>query len=744
MTSALVMVVEDNAITRKTMRRTLEAEGLRVVEAPDGNTALAQAAAARPTLVQDMNLPDLHGFELLERLRAIPRLAAIPILAVTGAPPERGEGSGTAQFTDVLIKPVDPLRLVRVINALVQAQSADPVATERRLRAVVAEDDLVQRKLLRIHLGHWGFEVAEAANGSAALRIALAAPPDVVVSDLLMPEMDGLALCQAMRRTPALAAVPVVLVSSYHLDEIDCALAAKSGANAVVPRSAEMVELGDALRGLMRRGVSTAAQRWERDRSTRDDLSRLVDQVKREAGIRRALEDSHVAVSTLLPFFERFSELGSQSDAERIDVSKTAEELLAGYLDASGDALGCAFLVSPTAGLTLESQLGYRDPAATGLATFFGRRDLLERALRSGVAFQVPSSELAGDDIDAFLRRAGVTSMLLVPLVLRGKPFGVLALGSQRAARPPDALRVAEAVRGPIAQALALSRSVAELVISRQAFRGIVDSTSDSIVVTEASGQINYANPAALETFGCAAGELIGRPIGEILPFLEGSTDAGSGAGLRKDGRTFPAAATITAFEDSPGHMLRAYLIRDLSLRETLDQLAMLANRDGLTRLFNRRRFDEHLSTRLAEALRYKFCGALVMLDLDGFKAINDTHGHQAGDAVLVAVADVLVAGTRSSDFVARLGGDEFALELSHIHRDEVIAVATKLLRAVEAPIDWRGQALCIGMSAGIATYPQDGRALEHLVEAADAALYRSKRAGRRRVSVAEISGGDE
>jgi diguanylate cyclase (GGDEF)-like protein len=745
MTAPLVMVIEDNAITRKTMRRTLEAEGLRVVEAPDGSTALASAAAVAPALiVQDINLPDLHGYELLERLRALPGLATIPIIAVTGSPPERGGGSEAAQFTDVLIKPVDPPRLVRVIKALLFAHGVDHAGSQRRRRAVLAEDDLVQRKLLRLHLGHWGFDVTEAANGAAALKLAVAAPPDVVVSDLLMPEMDGLTLCQVMRRDAALAAVPVVLVSSYHLDEVDRRLAARSGAIAVVSRSAEMTELAEVLQGITRSAAPAGEPRLLRQRSTREDLSRLVDQVKREADIRQALEDSQVAVSTLLPFFERFSELGSGSDTERIDVAKTIEELLAGYLDASGAALGCAFLASPDGGLTLGSQLGYREPAIAGLCSFFGRLDLLERALGCGTALAIPSRDLTGDDISAFLRRAGVASMILVPLVLRGERFGVLALGSQRLARSTEELRVAEAVRGPISQALALSRSVAELVTSRQAFRGIVDSTSDSIVVADASGQISYANPAALETFGCAAGDLVGRPIGEILPFLGGAIDAGSGAARRKDGRAFPAAVTVTAFEDSPGHVLSAYLVRDLSVRETLDQLAVLANRDGLTRLFNRRRFDEHMTARLAEAARYRFFGALVMLDLDGFKAINDSHGHQAGDAVLVAVADVLAAGTRGSDFVARLGGDEFALELPHIRCDEAVAVATKLLRAVEAPIDWRGQSLSVGMSAGIAAYPRDGNTLERLVHAADAALYGSKRRGRRRVSTADMSEGEQ
>ena len=100
---------------------------------------------------------------------------------------------------------------------------------------------------------------------------------------------------------------------------------------------------------------------------------------------------------------------------------------------------------------------------------------------------------------------------------------------------------------------------------------------------------------------------------------------------------------------------------------------------------------------RLGEALRYEFSGALVMLDLDGFKAINDMHGHQAGDAVLKTVAEVLRSAMRTSDFVARIGGDEFALELPHIHMEDAILVASKLLEAVATPIQWYGRCYASG-----------------------------------------------
>jgi diguanylate cyclase (GGDEF)-like protein/PAS domain S-box-containing protein len=738
-TPQTIIVVEDNPITRKVLRLLLEGEGFVVVDAPDGKTALERAATVAPVLiVQDLRLPDITGFELLERLRALPGLAEVPIIAVTGFLPERATTPGTAEFTEVLIKPVAPSRLLQVIKALLVAHPVRP-GRQLRKRVLLAEDDLVQRKLMRLLLGQWGFDVTEAVNGAEALRLALTSTPDLIVSDLLMPELDGLGLCLAVRRTAALAAVPVVLVSSHHLDEVDLSLVSHSGAIAIVSRSHDMAELGAALTSVMAHEAATRVA--EPDRSVGEDITRLVGKLQREADARDALVESQAALSALLLFFERFADLAAQTAVERDNVDRTVDELLAAYLDASGASLGCAFLVpqdATAAALVLRSHIGYRGSTAADLPSFFDRRDLLERVLASGTTLELPSAEYRGADIDALLDRTDAASLLLVPLLIKDERLGVLVLGSHRSSSSLDRFRVAEAVRGPIAQALTLSRTVAELVTSRQAFRGIVDSASDGIVVADVSARITYANPAALSTFGYAAADLTGRSIYEILPFLQPGHVGRSGTGLRKDRTTFPSAVTITPFEDSPGHILHAHLVRDLGQRETLDQLATLVNSDGLTGLCSRRRFDEHMLSRLAEAQRYKISGALVLLDLDGFKAINDTYGHPAGDAVLKAVAAVVRAHTRGTDFIARLGGDELAVELPHTELAGAAAVAHKLLSAVREPIVWNGHTLRVGMSAGIAMYPGNGVTLEQLIGAADSALYESKRAGRNRVSSAE------
>jgi diguanylate cyclase (GGDEF)-like protein len=161
-----------------------------------------------------------------------------------------------------------------------------------------------------------------------------------------------------------------------------------------------------------------------------------------------------------------------------------------------------------------------------------------------------------------------------------------------------------------------------------------------------------------------------------------------------------------------------------------MQELARLANHDLLTGLVNRRRFEDELGARLAETRRYGTSGALLVLDLDRFKPINDEHGHAAGDAMLKAVAATLRATVRATDIVARLGGDEFAVVLPHTSVEGAATCAAKIIEGIGAlRVTFAGVALGVGVSIGIASFQGSGDALA----AADAALYDAKRAGRGR-----------
>jgi diguanylate cyclase (GGDEF)-like protein len=168
------------------------------------------------------------------------------------------------------------------------------------------------------------------------------------------------------------------------------------------------------------------------------------------------------------------------------------------------------------------------------------------------------------------------------------------------------------------------------------------------------------------------------------------------------------------------------------------EQAERLATTDGLTGLLNRRTFSAQIQGRLREAQRYNRPLSLLLLDIDHFKKVNDTHRHPAGDAVLRGVAGVAQKQARETDIVARYGGEEMALILPETDARGAHAIAERLRKAVGAagyPTE-RGN-LHVTVSVGVATWPGSGEAAEALLEAADKALYRAKQAGRNRVSAA-------
>lgn len=157
------------------------------------------------------------------------------------------------------------------------------------------------------------------------------------------------------------------------------------------------------------------------------------------------------------------------------------------------------------------------------------------------------------------------------------------------------------------------------------------------------------------------------------------------------------------------------------------NKLSTLSNNDSLTGIANRRFFNQHLYEVVNKASAMQSSFSILFIDLDGFKKVNDNYSHSAGDAVLIAVANLIKAVVRKSDLVARLGGDEFAVVLEGIDVDDAEQIAHKLLAAIEKPIVYEDHELSVGFSIGLASYPEHSTDVEQLFTFADDAMYDAK-----------------
>jgi diguanylate cyclase (GGDEF)-like protein len=162
------------------------------------------------------------------------------------------------------------------------------------------------------------------------------------------------------------------------------------------------------------------------------------------------------------------------------------------------------------------------------------------------------------------------------------------------------------------------------------------------------------------------------------------------------------------------------------------EQIKHLATHDSLTDLPSLRLAKDRLAMAINLARRYKKSVAVMFIDLDGFKAVNDTLGHDAGDYVLQQVAQRMLSCVRKTDTVARIGGDEFLIIATEINTpDNAAQIAEKVIHLVSKPVIFKGQQVVVGASIGIALFPDDGKDMDQLIKKADEAMYRIKKAGK-------------
>jgi diguanylate cyclase (GGDEF)-like protein/PAS domain S-box-containing protein len=303
-------------------------------------------------------------------------------------------------------------------------------------------------------------------------------------------------------------------------------------------------------------------------------------------------------------------------------------------------------------------------------------------------------------------------------------------------------------------------RDISERKKAEDKIKALLETAPDPIVEIDDDGRIVLANARTDELFGYERSEVVKRPIEKLFgersrelvsdwfhAVIAGADSAGNLAlgqdiwGQRKDGTEFPVDVTVSTVSTEDGLVITS-IIRDVTERKRFEtQLKHLADHDALTELFNRRRFEEELEEYAEYARRYKEKGAVLLLDLDRFKFVNDTHGHKAGDEVIRAVGNALRDSVRASDVVARLGGDEFAVLLKNVHRAEVERVADMMLEIVrqrELPIE--GRRTTMTTSIGIALFDEDV-ITENLLVNADLAMYAAKDVGGNRYEVSEDDG---
>ncbi len=286
-------------------------------------------------------------------------------------------------------------------------------------------------------------------------------------------------------------------------------------------------------------------------------------------------------------------------------------------------------------------------------------------------------------------------------------------------------------------QARALVGHIGSLPATDDMMRQLVDSSFDAIITFANDGRMLSCNRAAERIFGASAGVLIGSPVEALLPdrhglSLEALAQAGGSyelTGQAQGGRRFPVEATFSRIQVDEKWVGIA-ILRDITERKAQQaELERMALHDALTGLPNRTLFNDRIDRAIGAAKRAQRSLAVLLLDLDRFKDVNDTLGHDVGDLLLTEVGPRLQQPLRETDTVARLGGDEFAILLpGPTELQTACRVAERIVDGLRHPFEVRGLILEVGVSIGVALYPEHGQTGPELLQHADVAMYAAKR----------------
>jgi len=348
--------------------------------------------------------------------------------------------------------------------------------------------------------------------------------------------------------------------------------------------------------------------------------------------------------------------------------------------------------------------------------------------------------------------------------------MGLLALREARALVAARSVQIAVVAGGLFglclvgAMFVSLERENRRRIVAQEALErstllvsAVVEGTTDFIGVKDREGRYLLANGALASYFRRGAAEILGRTDADLMSQEAAvvvmkndreSMTAGEARvfeqALVNRGETRTFLSTKAPYRDAAGGILGVISIsRDITERKLLElEVAELAIRDPLTGLFNRRNMDETLVREIDRAKRKSLPVSVVMIDLDHFKRLNDTHGHAAGDAVLRRFAERLRASVRREDVVCRYGGEEFVVILPEVPHEKARERAEQWRAQVEEmTVEIGDQTLrSLSASLGVASFPAHGAAAADLLKAADAALYRAKAEGRNRVVVGEAA----
>ncbi|MBS1191883.1 MAG: response regulator receiver modulated diguanylate cyclase/phosphodiesterase with sensor(s) [Rhodocyclaceae bacterium] len=660
---------------------------------------------------------------------------------------------------------------------------------------LIVEDSPTQAELLRFILERHGFRTDLAANGREALQSLARQRPRMIISDILMPEMDGYALCAAVKADEKLKDIPVMLLTAlsdpsavlkglecgasgfftkpyeeeYLLARVDYLLANRELRRATAPAAGLEVEF----EGERFHVTAEPQQILDLLLSTYETaVHKNLDLIKAQEALRELNETLEQRVLDRTSDLARAEARLRQANRALRTISRCNEILVrANDEDTLLDRI-CQTIVA-TAGYRL-AWVGYAEPDEAGTlrpvakaGQEAGYLDSLEFTWRSPQPAVVPAAcaiqtgkpcvvpDIQAEPASSWrdeASRQGYRSALALPLHINGRIIGALSIDSADPhAFSDEEVKLLSELASDLSYGIGAlrargerERAEKELILASKVF----ESSAEGIIITDFNRNIVSVNRAFTEVTGYSEDEVIGKNPGFLASgrhdreFYRGMwaaiEQAGHWAGeiwnRRKNGNIYPEWLDISAVKSDVGDTVSYVgIFSDISQRKELEStLQHLVQFDALTDLPNRLLLNDRLNSAISRARRANEKFAVFSINLDHFKIINDAFGFITGDAILVSVAQRLMAFMREGGTLSRIEQDNFIALVGPIEKEQDSAqIAQAMLDAIGKPYTVEGHDVRLTASIGISFYPANGETAPELLETADVALDRARELGR-------------
>lgn len=553
------------------------------------------------------------------------------------------------------------------------------------------DDSPLNLKILQRFLEKQGWKVFIAEDGLTAITEINQVQPDIIVLDIMMPGIDGFEVCRRLKAAPATAEIPIIFLSAL-TDQKSIVKGLELGAVDYIHKPFQQEEIITRLQLQLKLHQTNQALLQKNQQ--------LEEQIEKTARTQAALMQSEINFAVAFnqspdPIF-----IYGRNSGCIMDVNQPF----------------CQFF-----GLTKQELVG----VSRQQFYFWVDEQQRQSFLRDLLLWQKDGLvKFENREIEVYDQEKQVRTMLL-------------------SGEPMEFNRV-DCLLFVMRDITERRKAEKQLKILSQA----CEQSPASIVITDVQGNITYVNPKFEEISGYKSAEVLGRNP-RILKsgnktqedyelmwktLASGRNWHGEFHNRRKNGELYWERASISPISNQQGIVTHYVAVKEDITKEKQQAEALFhqAHYDHLTGLPNRILAKDRLQQAIESALRQKHIFGLMFLDLDNFKKVNDTLGHDAGDQLLVEVSERLQRALRRTDTVARLGGDEFLIILDQVsHSRKLMAIAQRLLRVMRQPVNLQGLEFFVHGSIGITVFPDDGFHADVLLRNADTAMYAAKLAGR-------------